>query len=377
MDTAVRSPLAAALARAKDPVLARRLLDRVKDLAERFIARHGRPAAIMEVCGSHTHALAETGIKDALRGAVRLISGPGCPVCVTDQAEIDAMIALAEGQGRIIATFGDMLRVPGSSGSLMKAKVEKGADVRVVYSPSDAVRIAAEHPDREVIFLGVGFETTIPILAAAVAEAEVLGLRNFSLWMSTNLVEPVMRHLLESGEVRIDGFLLPGHVATVIGRQGFLFLAEEYRKPGVIAGFEVNELLSSLYLLLELLLAGRAEVLNNYPSVVREDGNPAARRLMERYFVRVDQPWREMGVIPQSGMDFREAYARFDAKRKFPVRVGKPKPTACRCGEVVRGLIEPDACPLFGRACTPEHAIGPCMVSSEGACAAHYKYLRA
>lgn len=377
MDSALRSPLEISLVKTKDPVLARALLPQVIALAEQFHERHGRPAAIMEVCGSHTHALAETGVKDALRSHVRLISGPGCPVCVTDQAEIDAMIALAEGEDRIITTFGDMLRVPGSKGSLIKGITEKGADVRVVYSPSDAVQIAAEHPAKEVIFLGVGFETTIPILAAAVAEAEALGLDNFSMWMSTNLVEPVMRHLLESGEARIDGFLLPGHVATVLGRQGFLFLAEDYEMPGVISGFEVNELLSSIYLLLKLLIEEKAEVVNNYPSVVREEGNPAARSLMERYFTTVDQPWREMGVIPQSGMDFRETYARFDAKRKFPVKVGKPKPTACRCGEVIRGLIEPDECPLFGKACTPQHAVGPCMVSSEGACAAHYKYLRA
>jgi len=365
-----------AIEKTKDPALARKLLREVRRLAEKFMEKHGRPASFMEVCGSHTHALAEFGIKYTLRDVLKLLSGPGCPVCVTDQEEIDAMIALADGEDRIITTFGDMLRVPGSRGSLIKAKAEGRADVRVVYSPSDAVEIAQKNPDKQVIFLGVGFETTIPVLAAAVYEAESLGLQNFSMWMSGKLVEPIMRYLLDTGETRIDAFLLPGHVATILGRKGFLWLAEEYGVNGVISGFEMNEILSSLYILLDLVLKGKAEIVNNYPYVVREEGNPGAWKLAEKYFMPVDMAWREIDVIPKSGMDFCPEYAHFDAKKRFPVTVGKPKPTACRCGEVIRGLIEPEECPLFGKACTPAHPIGPCMVSSEGACAAHYKYLR-
>ncbi|MBE2919018.1 hydrogenase formation protein HypD [Anoxybacillus flavithermus] len=355
--------------------LSQMLLQEVKTLADRFQQTFGRIPSFMEVCGSHTMALARTGVKKALEGYVRLISGPGCPVCVTDQVTIDAMISLTDGVNRIICTFGDMVRVPGSYGTLMQAKTE-GKDVRVVYSPVDAVRIAEQHPHQEVIFLGIGFETTIPILAAAVKEAEEKQVRNFSVWMSTKLVEPILRQLLHDGEVALDGFLLPGHVSMVMGRKHFEFLATEYNIPAVISGFEALDMLSALRHLLLLSLEQRAVVLNDYKSVVTEQGNVQAKYWMNHYFTLCDEAWRGIGVIFDSGMDFKSEYNQFNAKVKFPIPTREPRRTKCRCGEVIRGLIDPPQCALFGRACTPLNPIGSCMVSSEGSCAAYYQYMR-
>ena len=355
--------------------LSQTLLQEVKTLADRFQQTFGRIPSFMEVCGSHTMALARTGVKKALEGYVRLISGPGCPVCVTDQVTIDAMISLTDGVNRIICTFGDMVRVPGSYGTLMQAKTE-GKDVRVVYSPVDAVRIAEQHPHQEVIFLGIGFETTIPILAAAVKEAEEKQVQNFSMWMSTKLVEPILRQLLHDGEVALDGFLLPGHVSMVMGRKHFEFLATEYNMPAVISGFEALDMLSALRHLLLLSLEQRAVVLNDYKSVVTEQGNVQAKYWMNHYFTLCDEAWRGIGVISHSGMDFKREYNQFNAKVRFPVPTREPRRTKCRCGEVIRGLIDPPQCALFGRACTPLNPIGPCMVSSEGSCAAYYQYMR-
>ncbi|MCL6615656.1 MAG: hydrogenase formation protein HypD [Anoxybacillus ayderensis] len=355
--------------------LSRTLLKEVQTLANQFQQTFGRMPSFMEVCGSHTMALARTGVKKALEGYVRLISGPGCPVCVTDQVTIDAMISLTDGADRIICTFGDMMRVPGSYGTLMQAKTE-GKDVRVVYSPVDAVRIAKQHPYQEVIFLGIGFETTIPILAAAVKEAEEKQVHNFSMWMSTKLVEPILRQLLHDGEVSLDGFLLPGHVSMVMGRAHFEFLATEYNMPAVISGFEALHMLSAIRHLLILALKQHAIVLNDYKSVVNEQGNVQAKYWMNHYFTLCDEAWRGIGVISQSGMDFKKEYDRFNAKVKFSVLTREPRRTKCRCGEVIRGLIDPPQCVLFGKACTPLHPIGPCMVSSEGSCAAYYQYMR-
>lgn len=358
-----------------NPQLGKKLLAKVQESAAEFKKRYGRRPAIMEVCGSHTHALAETGIKKVLKDDVNLISGPGCPVCVTDQKSIDAMIKLADGPDRIICTFGDMVRVPGTERSLLEAKTE-GKDIRIVYTPTDAVKIARENPDKEVIFLGIGFETTIPILAVALQEALQQDVGNFSMWMTTKLVEPILRALLDAKETNIDGFLLPGHVSIVLGKNGYRYLAEEYRIPGVIAGFESVEMLSSIYKLIRQLLEGRAEIENDYSFVVTDEGNPVAKALIEKFFEPVDEPWRGIGVIPKSGMDIKDEYARFNAKKRFQITVGEPRKTKCRCGEIIRGLVTPEECPLFGKACTPLKPIGPCMVSAEGTCAAHYQYMR-
>lgn len=355
--------------------LSRKLLDKVKESAESFIREHGRRPIFMEVCGSHTMALAETGVKKALKESVQLISGPGCPVCVTDQKSIDAMIKLAEGENRIICTFGDMMRVPGTECSLLEAKTD-GKDIRIVYSPPDAVKIAEENPDKEVIFLGIGFETTIPVLAVALKNAVNRNVKNFSMWMTTKLVEPILRTLLESKEVNIDGFILPGHVSIVLGKNSYRYLVDDYQIPGVITGFEPVELLAGIYKLIGQLLDDRAEIENAYSFVVTDEGNKAAQSLIEEYFEPVDVAWRGIGVIPKSGMDLKRKFAGLNAKHRFAITVGEPRKTKCRCGEIIKGLISPEECPLFSKACTPLTPIGPCMVSAEGTCSAHYQYLR-
>ncbi|MFT9597561.1 hydrogenase formation protein HypD [Mesobacillus sp.] len=358
-----------------DSALARRSLDAVIELADEFKKEHGRIPVLMEVCGSHTMAFAKSGIKTRLKDHVRLIAGPGCPVCVTDQKSIDAMIQLAQGSNRILCTFGDMMRVPGSRVSLMKAKTD-GKDIRVIYSPLDSVKIAEENPDKEVIFLGIGFETTIPILTLAIREAERKELKNYSVWMTTKLVEPVMRALLDSGEVKLDGFILPGHVSVVLGKRSFEFLVEDYKISGVITGFEPVQLLSGIYKILQLLLENKHDVLNDYKYVVKDEGNLFAQNLLKKYLKLDDEDWRGMGTIPNSGLVLKDQYAQFDAKKKYKVSVGEPRKTKCRCGEIIRGLVTPEECVLFNKGCTPTQPIGPCMVSTEGTCAAHYQYMR-
>lgn len=355
--------------------LSRNLLEQVKGAAEEYIRKNGRQPAFMEVCGSHTMALARTGIKKALKDYIHLISGPGCPVCVTDQKSIDAMIKLADGGNRIICTFGDMIRVPGTEYSLLEAKT-KGKDIRVVYSPPDAVKIAEDNPDKEVIFLGIGFETTIPVLGVALKVAMDRGIDNFSMWMTTKLVEPILRSLLESNEVRVDGFLLPGHVSMILGKNSYQYLVDDYHIPGAISGFESVEILGAIYKLTCQLLEDRVEIENDYKSVVTDEGNKMAQSLMSTYFEPVDEPWRGIGVIPKSGMDIRKEYAAFNAKYRFHISVGEPRKTKCRCGEIIKGLISPEECTLFGKACMPSKPIGPCMVSMEGTCAAYYQYMR-
>ncbi|WP_442598298.1 hydrogenase formation protein HypD [Neobacillus sp. D3-1R] len=358
-----------------DSGLAQRSVDAVIQLAIQFKEKYGRLPVLMEVCGSHTMALAKTGIKTRLKGHVQLIAGPGCPVCVTDQKSIDAMIQLSEGENRILCTFGDMMRVPGSKYTLMKAKTD-GRDIRVVYSPLDSVKIAEENPNKEVIFLGIGFETTIPILALAVREAERKKLTNYSVWMTTKLVEPVIRALLDSGEVKLDGFLLPGHVSIVLGSNSYQYLVEDYHLPGIITGFEPVQLLSSIYKILQLLLENKAEIINDYTFVVTNEGNLVAQSLLKEYLEPFDEEWRGMSAIPKSGLVLKEKYAQFDAKKRFKVSIGEPRKTKCRCGEIIRGLITPEECVLFNKGCTPVNPIGPCMVSTEGTCAAHYRYMR-
>ncbi|WP_108669119.1 hydrogenase formation protein HypD [Peribacillus acanthi] len=358
-----------------DPSLTRISVEAVIELATRFKEEKGRIPVFMEVCGSHTMAFAKTGIKTRLKDFVQLIAGPGCPVCVTDQKSIDSMIQLSEGSNRILCTFGDMMRVPGSKFTLMKAKTE-GKDIRVVYSPLESVRIAEENPDKEVIFLGIGFETTIPILVLAIREAEKKGLQNYSMWMTTKLVEPVLRALLDSGEVNLDGFLLPGHVSVVLGKRSYDFLAEEYGISGVISGFEPIQLLSGIYKLLQLHLGKKVDILNDYTYMVKDEGNVVAQRLMEEYLEPNDEEWRGMSTIPGSGLILKEKYASFDAKKKFEIIIDEPRKTKCRCGEIIRGLITPEECVLFNKACTPTYPIGPCMVSTEGTCAAHFQYMR-
>ncbi|ACX53085.1 hydrogenase formation HypD protein [Ammonifex degensii KC4] len=361
--------------RLRDPATGRKLAGRVRELAARVCDRLGRRLVFMEVCGTHTMAISRSGIRSLLRDYLELRSGPGCPVCVTDQADIDRMIALARLEGVVVGTFGDMLRVPGSSSSLERERA-LGAQVKIFYSPAEAVAWAAANPSQQMVFLGVGFETTAPGVALSIKEAEQKGISNYSVYVSHKLIPPALKALLADPENRLDGFLLPGHVSTIIGRRAYLFL-EEYGMPAVIAGFEPNEILDAVRELLEMLLEGKAEVRNAYSHVVREEGNLRAQKLLSEVFTVCDVPWRGFGCIPQSGLRLREELAAFDAARRFELPpVESRVPPGCACGEILKGKLTPKDCPLFARACHPTHPVGPCMVSSEGACAAYYRYER-
>jgi hydrogenase expression/formation protein HypD len=335
-----------------------------------------RRVQFMEVCGTHTVSIFRNGIRALLPSNLRLVSGPGCPVCVTAQRHIDAAIELASRPDVIVATYGDMLRVPGKKGSLEKLR-SMGADVRVVTSTRTAVELAAARPDRQVVFLGVGFETTAPATAVAILEAERRGLNNFSVLMCHKLVVPAMIALLEAGDVPLDGFLCPGHVSVIIGAAAYQPIVERYRRPCVIAGFEPGQILRGLLELVRQHGGGEARVRNVYAGVVSERGNIQAQELLGRVFVVADAVWRALGVIPQSGLELGPRYRRFDALERFGVTVGEDEDhPACRCGQVIQGKVEPSECPLFGSICTPLRPVGPCMVSSEGTCAAWYKYGR-
>jgi hydrogenase expression/formation protein HypD len=378
--------------------------DAARALAEAIRARSTRPTRLMEFCGGHTHAILRFGIPDLLPPTVSLRSGPGCPVCVTSATDLDWAIALARVPNVILATFGDMIRVPGSppayaapprrghpprspstplrtsaGGSeegqtLAQAKAE-GADVRVVYSPLDALRIARENPTQPVIFLGVGFETTAPMVASAVLAAEAEGLTNFTVFSTHKLTPPATRAILDVGEVALGGIIGPGHVTTVIGADAWRFLPEKYGIPVAIAGFEPLDILQAVLALVEMVEEGRPAVHNAYPRSVRPEGNLAAQQAMEEVFETADAEWRGFGSVPASGLQIREAFARFDAARVFPVEVAPARePPGCRCGEVLRGVLLPTECALFGKTCTPQSPVGPCMVSAEGACAAYYQY---
>lgn len=331
---------------------------------------------LMEVCGTHTMAIAKGGIRSILPEGVRLVSGPGCPVCVTSNRDIDTAIALARLSGVTIATFGDMVRVPGSSTSLQALRGE-GADVEVVYSPLDALEMAAARPGQQVVFIGVGFETTAPAVAATIKAARARGIGNFSVFCAHKTVPHVLEALVNDPEVSIDAFILPGHVSTIIGMRPYDFLASRHRIPGVITGFETADVLKGIAMLLRQLAEGRAEIENAYGRGVAQEGNPVAVACMDEVFEECDAVWRGLGAIPSSGYRIRAEFAEFDAMARFggAIEVEETvEPPGCRCPDVLRGIIRPDECPLFGTACSPQRPVGPCMVSTEGSCAAHYRY---
>jgi hydrogenase expression/formation protein HypD len=332
---------------------------------------------IMEVCGGHTHSIYKYGIDDLLPSNVELVHGPGCPVCVIPMGRVDDGIALAHEPRVIFTCFGDMVRVPGSTQTLLDAKAQ-GADVRIVYSPLDALRIAKQNPDREVVFFAIGFETTAPSTALTLRRARAESVRNFSVMCSHVTIVPPLRALLESPDLRLDGFIGPGHVATVVGARPFQFLPDQHGKPVAISGFEPLDLLQSVLMVLRQLADGRAEVENQYARVVPWEGNLRALEIMSEVFtLRAHFEWRGLGFISQSALRISDAYAEWDAEERFAVpgvRVADPK--ACQCGEVLKGVIKPWECKVFGTACTPERPIGTCMVSPEGACAAYYNYGR-
>ncbi len=353
-----------------------RTIDELRaDLTARC-ARIDRTIKIMEVCGTHTVSIFRSGLRSMLPENLRLISGPGCPVCVTAQRHIDAAIELATHENLILATYGDMMRVPGKLGSLEGLRAG-GADIRVVNSTQTAVDLAKSNPTRPVVFLAVGFETTTPATAAAVIAAEREGVENFSVLMCHKLVVPAMLALLQAGDVPLDGFLCPGHVSVIIGAAAYKPVVEQHKKACVVAGFEATQMMQGLTHLVAQVDEGRADLENVYKAVVNDAGNTVAQELMDKVFVPADTPWRALGTIPMSGLELAPAYSRFDAVGRFGLTFGEDEDNpACRCGEVIQGKTEPADCSLFDNGCTPLTPIGPCMVSTEGTCAAWYKYHR-
>jgi hydrogenase expression/formation protein HypD len=331
----------------------------------------------MEVCGGHTHTIYKHGIEDLLPPEVELVHGPGCPVCVIPMGRQDDAIAIARRPEVIFATFGDMMRVPATHGSLLDAKAQ-GADVRMVYSPLDALRIARENPDRDVVFFAIGFETTTPSTAITLLRARAERIRNFSVFANHVTIIPAIKAILDSPDLRLDGFIGPGHVSTVIGVKPYRWIARDHGKPVVVSGFEPLDILQGIYRILRQLAEGRSEVENQYSRVVRDAGNPAALRAIgETMELRTTFEWRGLGFISRSALKLRREFAEWDAEVRYEVpgiRVADPK--ACQCGEVLKGVIKPWECKVFGTACTPDRPIGTCMVSSEGACAAYYNFGR-
>jgi hydrogenase expression/formation protein HypD len=341
----------------------------------RRLAEPGRPYRLMEVCGGHTHAIYRFGLKDVLPANIELIHGPGCPVCVLPMGRIDDGLALARRPEVIFAAFGDMMRVPGAHGSPLEHKA-RGLDVRIVYSPTDALKLARANPNRHVMFFAIGFETTAPSTALTLMRAKAEGIENFSVFCNHVTIIPAIRAILDSPDMRLDGFIGPGHVSTVIGCRPYAWIAQDEHKPIVVSGFEPLDLLQAIVMLLRQMKQGRAEVENQYTRVVPWEGNRAALAAMAEVFeLRPYFEWRGLGFISQSALRIRDAYARWDAERVFSVagvRVTDPK--AAQCGEVLKGVLKPVHCKLFGKECTPEHPVGALMVSSEGSCAAYYNY---
>ena len=354
------------------PGLLQKLLTETRAAAERV----GRTVRLMEVCGTHTTAIFRAGLGALLPPNVKLLSGPGCPVCVTPPGFLDAAIALARRPGITIATFGDMIRVPGSESSLEQERAT-GADVRVVYSPTDALRMALDHKERDVVFLAVGFETTAPANAVTLGEAARRGIGNFFVLSAHKLIPPALRALLSDRSAALDGFILPGHVSVILGTRPYEFIAREFGKAAAVTGFEPSDILQSILMLLRQIADGRPRIENQYSRVVRPEGNPVARRRVAEYLEPCDTEWRGLGRLPGSGLTVRPQFRDHDAAVALYVEISDGRePPGCRCGEVLRGLIAPEACPLFGKTCTPATPVGACMVSSEGTCAAHFKYGR-
>ena len=351
----------------KDPGLAKKLVASIKTLAP-------EQATIMEVCGTHTVAIARNGIRGLMPEGIRLASGPGCPVCVTANRDIDTVIALARLPQVMIATFGDMTRVPGSTSSLLAEKAA-GRSVTIVYSPLDALKIAQDNPDKEVVFVGIGFETTTPLVAMTIKRAQAAGLENFSVFVAHKNMPGALEAIVGDPALQVDALILPGHVSTIIGMEPYRFLAQKYGIIGVITGFEPVDILQGIAMVMRQLHEGRTEIEIAYARGVMEEGNPTAQAVIDEVFATCPAVWRGLGEIPGSGYTIREAFAAFDAVRKLRPEVEATKdPKGCRCGDVLRGIMAPNECPLFRKACTPENPIGPCMVSSEGSCAAYYRY---
>lgn len=351
----------------RDPAIAAKLVDAIHKTAQ-------TPCMLMEVCGTHTMAIAKNGLRGLMPDTVTLLSGPGCPVCVTSNADIDRAIEIARQPNVIMTTFGDMMKVPGSYSSLSSERAG-GRDVRVVYSPLDSLAIAEAEPTRHVVFLGVGFETTAPAVALTIQEAARRKLSNWSVLSLHKTVPGALRALVNDPEVKVTGFILPGHVSTIIGTAPYQFLADEYHIPGVVTGFEPVDILQGIWMLTKQLSEGRAEIEIAYRRGVSPEGNPAAQAAIASTFDACDAEWRGIGVIPATGLALKPEFSAYDACVRVPCTPPEPREIrGCQCGDVLRGVVQPFQCKLFGRACVPEHPIGPCMVSSEGSCAAYYRY---
>ena len=351
----------------RDSELSKPLIEKIKSISKKDVR-------LMEVCGTHTVSIFRSGIRSVLPPTISLLSGPGCPVCVTDQGEVDAFIELARIDDVIITTFGDLMRVPGTKSSLQKESAG-GRDIRVVYSTFDALEIAAKNPDKSVVFLGVGFETTAPTIAAAILTAAQTGVKNFSVISAHKLVPPALEALMASEEVKIDGFILPGHVSVIIGLKAYQPFFDHYKIPCVVSGFEPADILQAISMLVEMLESGSPALGNAYPRAVTADGNAKAQEILDEIFEPADACWRAIGVIPKSGLAIREKYAAHDAQKLFDVQLPDAKtPKGCACGEILIGTKTPPECALYKKVCTPMDPVGPCMVSTEGTCAAYYKY---
>jgi hydrogenase expression/formation protein HypD len=351
----------------RDPALSRRIVDKIKTTSRKKVR-------LMEVCGTHTMAIFRSGIRALLPETITLLSGPGCPVCVTSQQEIDTFVEMAGIEGVIVATFGDLMRVPGTHSSLQEERAE-GQEIRIVYSAFDALDLAESRPEKEVVFLGVGFETTAPTIAASIVEGKRRKLKNFSVLSAHKLVPPALNALMAAEGVRIDGFICPGHVSVIIGSTAYVPVVEKYHTPCVVSGFEPGDILQSIYILVKQIEAGDAKLENVYRRAVTSEGNEKARQIMYQVFEPTDARWRGIGMIPRSGLKIRGEFESFDAEKRFDVSVPDSKePEGCACGEILMGLKTPPGCPLYKKVCTPSHPVGPCMVSTEGTCAAYYKY---
>jgi len=359
----------------RDPKKAKSLIEEIHSLKCKLEFDHGKPLQLMEFCGGHTHTIFRYGIEQMLPDWIELVHGPGCPVCVLPMGRVDDCIALAERPNVIFTTFGDAMRVPGSKKSLLQAKAE-GADIRMTYSPLDALDLARKNPGREVIFFGLGFETTMPGTALTVLQAEVENIENFSLFCNHITTVPTIKAVLDSPDMQIDGFLAPGHVSMVVGEKPFEFVAQSYNKPIVVTGFEPLDILQSIWMVLKQIADKRCEVENQYARIVHKTGNtPGLDAISKVFELREFFEWRGLGSIDHSGVKMRDQYTRFDAERKFSVpnlKIADPK--SCQCGEVLKGVIRPWECKVFGTTCNPETPMGALMVSSEGACAAYYNF---
>ena len=352
----------------RDPDLCRKLLDKM----EREL---GDGLTFMEVCGTHTVAIFQSGLRSLLPESITHLSGPGCPVCVTHESEVNAFLDLAGRDGVIMTTFGDLMRVPGENRRNLKKAMADGARVKVVYSPFDTLKLAKENPDDLVVFIGVGFETTAPTIAGTMKMAREQGIHNLRVLCFHKTVPTALDALLADQAINLDGFILPGHVSAIIGVEPYRFIAEKYNKSAVVTGFEPLDILQSLSQMIDWRNKGEAHVTNNYTRIVGEQGNPKAMEVMYEVFEPCDALWRGIGMIPGSGLEIRPEWEEFDAKKEFGIVIEDCPPLAgCKCGEILKGIKQPDQCPLFGKACTPANPVGPCMVSTEGSCAAYFKY---